>query len=289
MRKPLQIGLIAAIVVLVAATGTLWVRYQQTSNAYTTAKAEEEAARQRNAETLDAIAEIQDSLNTITSGDANVQMRENASTEGKSTQEQQQEALDRIAVMRESIAHNKQRIRQLESSLQKSGNKVAGLQKMVANLKKSVEEKEQIVAQLVTQVETLQTQVTGLETEVAQVQETVRVKDASLEERRRELATVYYVVGDQKTLKDAGIVVAKGGVLGMGKTLQTTGQLSETQATALDTDQETVVLVPSKEARVVSAQPASSYELRPVGDQTELHILNPFEFRKVKQLVIVTA
>jgi DNA repair exonuclease SbcCD ATPase subunit len=288
MRKPLQIGLIAAIVVLVAATGTLWVRYQQTSTAYATAKAEEEAARQRNAETLDAIAEIQDSLNTITSGDANVQMRENASTEGKSTQEQQQEALDRIAVMRESIAHNKQRIRQLESSLQKSGNKVAGLQKMVANLKKSVEEKEQIVAQLVTQVETLQTQVTGLETEVAQVQETVRVKDASLEERRRELATVYYVVGDQKTLKDAGIVVAKGGVLGMGKTLQTTGQLSETQATALDTDQETVVLVPSKEARVVSAQPASSYELRPVGDQTELHILNPFEFRKVKQLVIVT-
>jgi septal ring factor EnvC (AmiA/AmiB activator) len=288
MRKPLQIGLIAALAVLAVATVALWTRNTQTSAAYASLQAEQETSRQRYAQTLDAIAEIQDSLNAISVGDANVQMHKTVGAEGKSTHETQQEVLDRIAVMRESIAHNKTRIRQLESSLNKSGIKAAGLQKMVAGLKKSVEEKEQIVAQLTGQVESLQTEVTGLKTEVAQAHTTVQQQDATLEERRRELATVYYVMGDKKDLKNAGLVETKGGVLGMGKTITASGKFDEAQAKAIDTDQETVVMVPSKEARVLSAQPASSYYLRYVGEQTELHITNPYEFRKVKQLVILT-
>ena len=41
-------------------------------------------------------------------------------------------------------------------------------------------------------------------------------------------------------------------------------------------------------ARVLSAQPASSYELKLEGEEMELHILEPREFRKVKHLVILT-
>lgn len=289
MRRPLQIGLIAVLVILAAATATLWVRYQQSFNAYATLKAEEETSRQRYAHTLDAIAEIQDSLNAISVGDANVRMRQNVDTEGRSTKENQQEALDRIAAMRESIQQNKNRIRQLESSLAKNGIKVAGLQKMVAGLKRNVQEKERLVTELTAQVETLQTRVTGLQTEVAQAVDTVREREQTLEERRKELATVYYVIGSKKDLKDAGVIVSKGGVLGLGKTVQPSGRFSETSATAIDTDQETVVRTPSSKVKVLSPQPASSYELRLVGGRMELHIIDPVEFRKVKQLVILTA
>jgi hypothetical protein len=45
----------------------------------------------------------------------------------------------------------------------------------------------------------------------------------------------------------------------------------------------------SAKARVITPQPADSYELRLVDGKMELHILNPAEFRKVRQLVIVTA
>jgi len=291
MRKPVQMGLIAAVVVLLAATTFLFVRNQQTNTAYTNIKASEETTRNRYSETIDAIAEIQDSLNSISLGDTNVRMlSDNLSSENRS-QVNSQDALERIAAMRESIRRSKDRIRQLESSLSKSGNKVAGLQRMVTNLKRGVKEKEELVAQLTTQVEALQTQVTGLQTEVAQTQDTVRVRDVALEERRRDLATVYYVVGDKKMLKEAGVIEAKGGLLGLGKTVTPTGRF-EVAATPIDTDQETVIPTPATkptQVKVLTPQAPSSYELRLVDGQMQLHILDPIEFRKVKKLVIMTA
>ena len=95
------------------------------------------------------------------------------------------------------------------------------------------------------------------------------------------------MIGSKKDLTKSGLVVAKGGVLGVGKTLKPSGQFNESQFTALDTDQETVVRVSAPKAKVLSAQPASSYELKLVDGQMELHIVNPMEFRKVKQLVIL--
>jgi len=288
MRKPVQFVLIALIVVLGGATAVLYSKYRKTTADYLDTKSAEETARNRYSETIDAIAEIQDSLNAISVGE-NEMVSKNLQSEQKLSPQQGQEALDRIEVLRSSIARNKQRIEQLEASLKKSGVRVNGLEKMVKNLKADVADKESQVATLTQQVNDLQTQVTGLTTEVAQTQDTLRVRDESLEDRRRELATVYYVVGSKKDLTDAGVVEAKGGVLGMGKTLTPSGYQKEGLFTALDTDQETVVRTNSAKVKVVSAQPTTSYEITTVNGQAELHILDPLAFRKVKQLVIVTA
>ena len=59
--------------------------------------------------------------------------------------------------------------------------------------------------------------------------------------------------------------------------------------TPLDTDQQTVLPIPAAKARVLSAQPPTSYELKLVEGKVELHIIDPTEFRKVRQLVILTA
>jgi outer membrane murein-binding lipoprotein Lpp len=153
---------------------------------------------------------------------------------------------------------------------------------MVAGLKQSVEEKEALVAQLSTQVDTLTTQVAGL-------QSTVEENTTTIENNRREMATIYVAVGNKKTLTENGIVEAKGGLLGVGKILKPTGKFDEMSFVAVDTDQQTVVPIPAAKAQVISAQPPSSYELLPVAGKLELRILDPKEFRKVKQLVIVTA
>jgi len=290
MRRPVLIALAAVIAVLVGTTAILFVKYQKTSADYTNMKAAEETARNRYAQTIDAIAEIQDSLSAISLGDTNVNIRSgDLQTEQRMTGPDSQEALDRIALLRSSILRSKARILQLESSLKSSGMKVAGLQKMLGNLKRTVTEKEQLVADLSSRVDTLQTQVAGLETEVQQSQDTLMVRNQVIEDKRRELATIYYAVGSKKELASRGVIVAKGGVLGLGKTLQPSGLSSEAAFTPLDTDQETVVAISSSKAKVVSAQPPSSYELRLVGRTMELRIVDPREFRKIKQLVIVTA
>jgi myosin heavy subunit len=287
VRNPVQVALIAVIAVLVATTATFFVKYRDSQAVYASTKAAEAETRGRYEATINAIAEIQDSLDAITP--AETKIATSLETEQKVGGPDRQQVLDRITVLRASIQRNLQRIQQLESSLAKNQTKVSGLQRMIANLKKSVEEKEELVAQLNTQVETLNTQVTGLETEVQQGQETIRVKDETLEERRRELATVYYVVGSKNELKKSGVIEAKGGVLGMGKTVTPTGNLDATVASRLDTDTETVITIPTEKAKVLTPQPQSSYELVAVGKQLELRILNPTEFRKVRQLVILTS
>ena len=291
MANTRQTVMWAVIAVLAVATAGLFYNYQKTNTELASVRTSEADVQSKYGQTIQAIAEIQDSLDTIHLGDDNPQFGSGqAAAERNLAGPNREAALDRIAVLRASIARNKERINELESGLKKSGVQVAGLQKLITNLRKSVADKEEHVAYLTTQVDSLQTQVTGLTVAVAQTQDTLRTRDIQVEDKRRELATVYYVVGDKSTLSKSGIVRTSGGVLGVGKTVVPAATVDHGSFTALDTDQETVIRIPSGKARLVTAQPSSSYELRPVGEDTmELHILNPDEFRKVREVIILTS
>lgn len=290
MRKPTTFLWIAAVVILGGTSAFLFSRYHSTASELANVRVTEEASRARYAQTIDAIAEIQDSLNAIAIGDANVKLVSSGLQSEKDLQSPDgRDALQRIATMRSSIQRNKDRIRQLESSLSHSGIQVNGLKRMVVGLNSSVAEKERQIGELSSRIEVLATQVTGLATTVQEGRQQIAQKNETLEDRRRELATVYYVVGSKRELTTQGVVVARGGVLGMGKTLQPSGRVAQAVLIPLDTDRETVVTIEAPKAQVVSAQPLASYELRLVGGKMELHILDANEFRKVKQLVIVTA
>jgi hypothetical protein len=284
MRKPLQIAGVAVIVLMLGVTAMFFQKAKQSEAEYHEAKAAEETARSNYAQAFNAIAEIQDSINAIVPDEAGRRLRsDNLATEQRLNQPSREQALESIALLNASIQRTKERISSLEAQLKKNGFKMAGLQKMVANLKESVVEKEGRIAILTTQVDSLQTQTTQLAT---QVQE----HEVTIEEKRRELATVYVAVGSKKDLATQGVIVSKGGFLGLGKTVQPTGVASAAAYTPLDTDHETVVAIPSAKARVISAQPPTSYMLtQGVDGKLELRITDPAEFRRVRQVVIVTA
>jgi peptidoglycan hydrolase CwlO-like protein len=290
MRKPIQIALVTVVVLLLGATGLLFLKYRQASADFASMKAAEEDTRSHYIEAFDAIAEIQDSLNAITVGEGDVQLRpRNLEVEQKLTVPSREQTLEKIAQLSASIQRTRGKIHELETRLAKSGTRVAGLQKMLAGLKQTIAEKEGQVALLSGQVDSLQTTVAGLSTEVQEAQDTIVAKNEVIEEKRRELGTIYYVIGTKKDLATSGIIEAKGGVLGLGKTLKLSGRFDESRFTPLDTDQETSLVANATRVQVLSPQPISSYELKVEGKQVELHILDPKEFRKVKHLVIMTA
>jgi chromosome segregation ATPase len=289
MGKPLQFVLIAGLVLFAGAAAFLFQRVQKTSADYATLQSDEQAMRNRYGQAINEIAMIQDSLNAIVLGDEGARaLATQLDAEQRLSQTKGDEALQRIAVLKAGIERTKDRIQELDARLKQSGVKVAGLQKMIANLKQNVAEREQMVTQLTGQVNELQTQVTGLTADVQSKQETIEVQTAAIEDKRRELGTVYYTIGSKKDLTDAGLVIAKGGVLGMGKTLEASGKVDGQYFTAIDTDEQTVIRIPSAKVQVVSDQPPSSYELQTVGETTELRILNPDRFRTVKHVVILT-
>jgi len=293
MRGPARIVIAVAMVTLIGATAVLFVKYRQASTNYLDMRAAEETARTQYAEAFNAIGEIQDSLSSIGADEKAVALRsQSLQTERRLSEPSRAEVLESIALMNASIQRTKERITDLENSLHTSGVKVKGLEKMVARLKKSVTEREEQVALLTGQVNELQTQVAGLETTVKQDQDTILAKNQAIDEKQRELGTVYYVVGDKKTLKDNGLIESKGGVLGLGKTVQLTGNFNGQVFTPLNTDQDLVIHTAAAkvtEVKVLSPQPPSSYELRPEGDgSVALHIIDPVEFRKIKHVIIMT-
>lgn len=290
MSKSFRIVLIVVAAVAVVGAIFMYLRFQKLSGDLASQQAAREEVQDRYARTIEAIAEIQDSLNAIAVGDTGVgAQRWQVGSDGEPAAETGQEAMERIAVVRASVERNKERIRELEADLKKSGVRVAGLERMIAGLKETVAEKEVLIAQLTARVDTLQTEVGMLETAVLETQDTLRVRERTLQEKRRELATVYYAIGTKGELEKAGVVRERGGILGIGQTLVPVPDAPETAFRVLNTDQQTVLATGAKKARVVSAQPGASYELRLVDETMELHILDAGEFRKIKRLVIVTS
>jgi len=277
MRKTVLFGLVALSVLLAGATAMIYAKYQKTSADYAQMVADEESTRVRYGQAINEIGMIQDSLNAIVLGqDAARLIPSQLQTELSLSETRGDEALARIAVLKAGIQRTKDRIEHLDATLKKNGIKITGLEKTIARLKRQVTEKEELVAQLSGQVESLETKVTGLVAEV-------EVKD-------KELGTIFYTIGSKKELTSSGVVVAKGGVLGLGKTLKPSGQANDYTFIAFDTDQETVIRIPAEKAQVLSAQPVASYVLQPAGENVvELRILDPKEFRKIKHLVIMTA
>jgi hypothetical protein len=288
MASNKQTGLWIAIAVLALAAVGGFVAYSQKASELAKVKTSEQDVQARYGQTIQAIAEIQDSLNTIADDNPNFGSG-SAEAERDMSGPNREAALDRISQLRTSISRSKERINALEADLKKRGVENSGLQKLIANLRRSVADREAQVTMLASRVDSLQTEVTGLNVAVAETKEKLHDSEVQVEDKRRELATVYYVVGDKDALAESGIVQTKGGVLGLGKTVVPAGSVDRSAFTPLDTDEQTVIVVPAKKAKVVSAQPQTSYELRAVNGQMELHILDPEAFRKIREVIILTS
>lgn len=277
MRRTPMLVVTVIAVLLLGATGVFYSKYHKANADYAQLKNEDDNTRAQYGQAINDIAAIQDSLNTIVLGTEEAKMiPAQLEAEMRLSQNKGDEAMARIAVIKAGIERTKVKIEELNATLERNGVKIDGLEKMIHNLRRNVAQREAQIAHLTTTVDSLTTTVTGL--------------TADVEDKKRELGTIFYAMGSKKALTTSGVLVAKGGVLGMGKTLTPSRDASEGAFTALNTDEETVIAIPAKKAQVVSAQPASSYVLAPSGDGfMELRITDPHEFRKIKHLVIVTA
>jgi len=287
VRRTGVIVLTLVALALMGSTAVLYSKYRKSSDAYDQLSSDETNTRIRYSQAIGEIATIQDSLDTIVLGETPLQS-------GTSTSEMnlpptsKEQVLQRIATLRAGLERTKERIEDLDARLKHEGVRIAGLQKMIGGLKKTAAEKEIEIAGLTAQVDSLHTQVATLNTDVETKQQTIDTQTQQITDKQHELATIYYTIGKKKDLMHNGVVVAEGGVLGMGKTLKPSGQVNESSFTPLDTDQETVIQIPAGKAQILSQQAPASYTLTSTGKESmELRITDPKEFRKVRHLVIL--
>ena len=280
------------VILLLAVAGVcvfLFVQNRQTGQDLRELQKQSEATNSRYDQALDDIGTIQDSLDAIVlTTDARGMKSSSLSAERRLSPNRGDAALERASELRAGIQRARDHIRELEQRLGNSGAKVSGLERMLNRLKQDLAAKELQVARLTGQVDSLQTSVAGLAATVEQNAARISEQDATLEERRRELGTIYYVVGTRRELLKAGIVVAQGGLFGFGKTLQPVPEVNEARFQAIDTDLQSSIAIAARRPRVLTAQPTSSFRFEAVDGQFALRILDVRAFRTVRRLVVVT-
>ena len=289
MKRTIGISLAAILVVALSAwVYTLAKEKKAVEGQYVAAVASGDSLRTSFDVALASIAEIQDSVTAILPSESSVmKMSDQVETGGPMTASRKDQVLRSISDLQGSIQRSKEMIAGLETRLGEQDVKIGSLEKIISGLKRTVSDREHMIAGLNNRVESLTVEVTNLKTDVAAGQEQIRTQQQVIEDKRREISTVYYVVDTKKNLKASGVVASSGGLIGIGKSTKLTGQFPQQVFNRVDTDVQTTIQLSGKKPVVLSGQSSASYEIVPVSEMmSELRIVNPEEFRKVRYLVV---
>jgi regulator of replication initiation timing len=211
-----------------------------------------------------AVNEVYQNIETARATEKNL-ITESKGIEGAKTQTKEdvrKDLIDRIAALNGNIQDNYKKVNDLEKKVNTSRKQYASLQTMVENLRKTLEEREASIT-------ALEMRVKGLEGEVAQKAEQVRQRDLVIDAQKKEMATVYYVIGTRRELEEKGIIKDEGGFLWglIGSTTTLAPNFDLSYFTPIDKGRQTTFRV-DKRIREILPKRAPEYypTLQPTSD-----------------------
>lgn len=231
-------------------------------------------------------------INAISENLAQIKSRENlisVAGEAEGGRRPVQEINNDIAAIDRLLQDNKTKIASLQrtaAQLRKANLRIEGLDKMIRDMSAQLTEKTAEVEQLRSELAQKGVEVKTLTETIAE--RSVQVENLSGEKTELEnrLNTVYYIVGKEKELRDAQIVVKKG-FIGRTLTADRSGDTDGfTQADARDL---TEIPVGQKRVTVVTTHPRDSYRL--VSEDktvTKLEIIDPGRFWESSKILIIS-
>ena len=239
------------------------------SNGKTDGAAAEEAARDSmKIESLEAekdslmslMGEISNNLIEI-NGLENIVTSQEFKSESPS---RKREILNNIEAIKKELAVRRQKLEQLEAKLKKQNGYTANLQKTIDSQKQLIDEQNKKIAGLEDElakanikIEDLNVRVDSLNTEVSNVSKEKQLAEQKSEDLTNQLNTCYYVVETNKVLKEKKILEKK--FLGRTKIME--GDFDRSAFVKADKRTLTEIPTGSTSAKVVSKQPAGSYEI----------------------------
>jgi outer membrane murein-binding lipoprotein Lpp len=194
------------------------------------------------------------------------------------------EMLTNIRSIDNYIKDSKKRLNQLKEKLYSSQLQTASLEEMIEKLKNTLDEKEKYISKLKNNVEELNARVAVMEDEIQE-------KTDLIDEQTQAINTAYYIISNEKDLKDKGIIEEKGGIFGIRKTKKLAANFNTDyfQPTDVTSTQEIPIDQKPDKVRIISPHNPESYRLLPEDEnESKLEILNPDEFWKIKYLVVLT-
>lgn len=215
---------------------------------------------------------------------------------GESSSRKEQIKNDMIAIQ-QSLQERRQRLEELEKKLAATGGENSTLKRTISNLKTQIAEQQTEIATLTNQlasanikIEELSTTVTTLNTAVDSLNtgltEERAQKDAAIEEATaatNELNACFYAIGTSKELKAKKIL--QSGFLRKTKVMK--GDFDESYFTTGDKRNLSEIPTHSKKAKILTSQPADTYEIVDVDGQKVIKITDPTRFWQLSNFLVI--
>ncbi|MBK5284966.1 MAG: hypothetical protein JJE25_06155, partial [Bacteroidia bacterium] len=202
--------------------------------------------------------EIETNLGTITQKQEAI----SASSSGPELSKSQKERIgDEISAINALMQTNRDKIALLQKNLKRSNAKASQFEKAIALLNQQIETKDKELASLNQRLAELDSQVATLNTNVSTLTAQNEEKTTVINSQTKKMHTAYYTKGTFKELEKKHVLVKEGGFLGIGKEKKVTNDFDPDAFASVDITETKVIPIESKDAKIVTTHPTSSYTL----------------------------
>lgn len=235
-----------------------------------------------------AFNEIESDIQNITAREHVLTMQ---STDPEISKDKKAEILKELTYVKGMIDSNKKKLAVLNSQLHNSGIKIASMQSQIDTLNASIAKRDYEMAALRTDLESRNVQIGQLNEKVGTMKTAMLNDSTKISQQTAELNKAYVVSGTYKDLKEKGVLVKEGGVLGLGKKESLQENFKDDHLfTQVDITKTKTIPVNSKSAKLVTEHPASSYKM--VKDESNkiiayIEIEDPATFWKLSKYAVV--
>jgi len=234
-----------------------------------------------------AFNEIESDIKKITARENMLNLQ---SMDPEISKDKKTEILKEIGLIRELIDQNKKKLASLNTQLRNSGIKIAGMQSQVDSLTAHIVESDKYMTDLKAELVDRNFEIGQLNEKVSTMEVAISDSSSKIGRQTEEMNKAFVVSGTYKDLKEKGLLIKEGGVLGLGKreSLQENFKNDEL-FTRIDITKTRTIQVNSKAAKLVTEHPANSYEM--VKDDADhiayIEIKDPANFWKISKYAVV--
>ena len=201
-----------------------------------------------------------------------------------------QQMIQDLKVIQQALLDKRARLEELEKKLSQSKVYSTKLEGTITQLRQQIEEQDKTIASLNAdlgqarqQIGQLNQNVDSLSTTVATVTDERNAAQQEAVQTANELNTCYYVVADNKALKEHKIV--QSGFLRKTKIMR--GDFDQAFFTTADKRNLSEIKTGSKKAQIMTNQPAESYRIEDVAGQKVIKITDPNRFWSLTNYLVV--
>ena len=258
------------------------------------ARAERDSLNQVIAQKDDEINDMMTTFVDIEEGFREITEAQNRVTlakEGEGTNTKQRIA-ENFQFIQSMMQQNKDLINKLKQQVRESSIKGDKLKKIIANLTEQMEKKDAQIAEMQAQLEAKDIHIGELKNEISNMKDDARALQTEndsqakkLKEQEKQMNTAWFVFGTKDELKKQQIVT-KDGLFSKKKILE--GNFNKDYFTKIDIRVDKEIKLYSKDAKVLTVHPASSYKLQPdANKQYVLRITDPQAFWSTSKYLVI--